>query len=149
MFKLANDNNPFLLAHEQEELTALEKLRFVFKNDLRPRLHMSDNEKVERQKMVDNAVVFKNELISQVNIIAPHVEKLLLAGNEDGSLAVKYPKQTAQVICLLVSSWLNAFQVPYEEYTDKVLFFEQLGDLLGVPFMDEEMKELFLEIGKN
>ena len=50
----------------------------------------------------------------------------------------------------MVSSWLDifTFQVSYSEYADKVSFLELLGKLLGVPFMDKEMKELFLEIGK-
>ena len=36
-----------------------------------------------------------------------------------------------------------AFEVSYEEYVDKVLFFEQLSASLGVPVMDEEMKEIY------
>ena len=42
MYKSFNDNNPFVLANRQKELNALEKLRFVFKLDLTPRLDMSD-----------------------------------------------------------------------------------------------------------
>ena len=92
--------------------------------------------KKEMQKMADSPVVFKNEMLTQLNIVAPHIEKLLVEGNRDGSISVKYPKQTAQVISLLVSSWLSsfAFDVPYTEYSDKVLFLEQLGDVLGVTF---------------
>ncbi|MGL4697492.1 TetR/AcrR family transcriptional regulator [Enterococcus larvae] len=151
MYKSFSDNNPFILAQKQEGLNALEKLRYVFKIDLRPRLDMSDSLKVEMQEMADNSVVFKNELLSQVNVVAPHIEKLLLEGNEDGSLSVKYPKQVSQIISLLVSSWLSsfAFHVSYGEYADKVSFLEQLGEVLGVPFMDEELKELFLEIGRK
>lgn len=151
MNKSFNDNNPFTLSHKQDGLNALEKLRSVLKRDLRPRLEMSDSLRTEMQKMADNPVVFKNEMLSQVNLVAPYIERLLLEGNEDGSISVKYPKQAAQTISLLVSSWLSsfAFQVPYKEYADKVLFLEQLGEVLGVPFMDKEMKELFLEIGKQ
>lgn len=147
--KSFNDNNPFILANKQNGLNALEKLRFVFKHDLSPRLEMSDSLRAEMQKMADNPVVFKNEMLSQVNVVAPFVEKLLLEGNKDGSICVEYPKQVSQIISLLVSSWLSpfAFQVSYKEYSDKVLFLEQLGNVLGVPFMDKEMKELFLKIG--
>lgn len=148
--KSFNDNNPFALANRQEGLNALEKLRFVLKLDLRPRLEMSDSLRTEMQKMADNPVVFKNEMLSEVNVVAPYIERLLLEGNEDGSFSVKYTKQVSQIISLLVSSWLSsfAFQVSYKEYADKVSFLEQLGEVLGVPFMDKEMKELFLEIGK-
>ena len=150
IYKSFNDNNPFILANKQEGLNALEKLRFVFKLDLRPRLDMDDTLKSDMQKLGDNPIIFKNELLTQINVVAPHVERLLTEGNKDGSLSVKYPKQTAQVISLLVSSWLDifTFQVSYSEYADKVSFLELLGKLLGVPFMDKEMKELFLEIGK-
>ncbi len=151
MYKSFNDNNPFTLAHKQEGLNALEKLRFVFKLDLCPRLDMSDSLRTEMQKLAGNPVVFKNETLFQANVVAPYVEKLLLEGNEDGSISVKYPKQVSQIISLLIALWLSSFsfQVPYKEFADKVSFLEQLGEVLGVPFMDKEMKELFLEIGKR
>ena len=47
MYKSFNDNNPFVLANRQKELNALEKLRFVFKLDLTPRLDMSDSLRAE------------------------------------------------------------------------------------------------------
>ncbi len=151
MYKSFNDNNPFTLAHKQEGLNALEKLRFVFKLDLRPRLDMSDSLRTEMLKLAGNPVVFKNETLFQANVVAPHVERLLLEGNEDGSISVKYPKQVSQILSLLIASWLSSFsfQVPYKEFADKVSFLEQLGEVLGVPFMDKEMKELLLEIGKR
>lgn len=151
MYKSFNDNNPFLLANRQKELNALEKLRFVFKLDLTPRLDMSDSLRAEMKKLSDSPVVFKNEMLTQVNVVAPYVEKLLIEGNTDGSISVKYPKQTAQVISMLIASWLSpfTFQVSYNEYSDKVSFLEQLGQVLGVPFMDKEMKELLEEIGKH
>lgn len=112
---------------------------------------MSDSLRAEMKKLSDSPVVFKNEMLTQVNVVAPYVEKLLIEGNTDGSISVKYPKQTAQVISMLIASWLSpfTFQVSYKEYSDKVSFLEQLGQVLGVPFMDKEMKELLDEIGKH
>ena len=138
-------------SNRQKELNALEKLRFVFKLDLTPRLDMSDSLRAEMKKLSDSPVVFKNEMLTQVNVVAPYVEKLLIEGNTDGSISVKYPKQTAQVISMLIASWLSpfTFQVSYKEYSDKVSFLEQLGQVLGVPFMDKEVKELLDEIGKH
>ncbi len=148
--KTYNENNPFILADKMEGCNAYEKLRSVFLLGLSPRLEMSDSMKTEMQKMADNPIVFKNEILSEVNVVAPYIEKLIQEGNEDGSMSVKYPKQVAQVVSLLVSSWLSpfTFPVPYKEYADKVAFLEQLADILGVPFMEDEMKEIFLEIGK-
>lgn len=151
MYKSFEDNNPFELANSQKGATALDKLKFVFKFDLRPRIEMSDSLRKEMRKMSDDPVVFKNEVLSQVNVIAPNIEKLLIEGNADGSISVQYPKQVAQVISLLVSSWLSSFtfQVSRNEYAEKVLFLEYLCELLGVPFLDAEMKTLFLKIGEN
>ena len=72
-------------------------------------------------------------------------------GNKDGSMNVVFPKQASQIIAWLTASWLTpyAFEVSYEEYVDKILFFEQLSTSLGVPVMDEEMKEIYLTIGRN
>ena len=151
MYKSFEDNNPFLLINKQTELNALEKFRLIAKLNLRPRLDISDNMRKQMKKLASNSVVFKNEMIFQVNVMAPYMEKLLIEGNKDGSMDVAFPKQVAQSLSLLIASWLSpyAFEVTYEEYVDKVLFFEQLGVLLGVPFMDEEMKELYLAFGSS
>jgi AcrR family transcriptional regulator len=142
-------DNPYLLADKQEGLNALEKLRFAAKLSLRSNLDMSDSMRVQIKKLASNPVVFKNEIIFQVNVMATYIEKLLIEGNKDGSMNVVLPKQTSQTIAFLVASWLSpyAFEVSYEEFIDKVLFFEQLSTLLGVPIMDEEMKEIYLTLG--
>ena len=149
MYKSFECNNTYLLAEKQEGLNALEKLRFVIKLNLRPRLDISDGMRKQMRKLGSNPVVFKNEIIFQVNVMATYIEKLLIEGNKDGSMNVAFPKQTSQ-IALLIVSWISpyTFEVPYKEFVDKILFFEQLTLLLGVPLMDEEMKELYLEFGK-
>lgn len=151
MYKSFEDDNPFLLANKQKGLNALQKFQFIAKLNLRPRLDISDSMRSQMKKLANNSVVFKNEMIFQVNVMAPYMEKLLIEGNKDGSMNVAFPKQVSQSLSLLIASWLSpyAFEVPYNEYVDKVLFFEQLGVLLGVPFMDEEMKELYLAFGSS
>jgi len=112
-------------------------------------LDISDSMRAQMKKLANDPVVFKNELIFQVNVMATYIEKLLIEGNKDGSMNVVFPKQASQTIAFLSASWLNsyAFEVSYEEYVDKVLFFEQLSTLLGVPIMDEEMREIYLTLG--
>ncbi|MDO4275627.1 MAG: TetR/AcrR family transcriptional regulator [Eubacteriales bacterium] len=150
MYKSFEDDNPYLLADKLKGLNALEKLRFVIKLTLRPRLDVSDSMREQMKKLANNSVIVKNEMIFQVNVMAGYMEKLLLEGNKDGSMNVSHPKQVAQITMLIVL-WLTpyVFEVPYEEYIDKVVFFEQLGILLGVPFMDEEIKELYLKLGEQ
>lgn len=149
MYKSFECNNTYLLADKQVGLNALEKLRFAIKLNLRPRLDSSDGMRRQMRKLSSNSVVFKNEMLFQVNVMSAYIEKLLIEGNKDGSMNVVFPKQVSQ-IALLVVSWIGpyAFEVPYKEFVDKILFFEQLTILLGVPLMDEEMKEIYLELGK-
>lgn len=146
-----DDDNPYLLAYKQKGLNALEKLRFAAKLSLRSHLETSESMRVEMKKLASDPIVFKNEMIFQVTVMASYIEKLLNEGNEDGSMNVAFPKQTSQTIAWLVASWLSPYllEVSYEEYIDKISYFEQLGVLLGAPIMDEEMKEIYFEIGRN
>ena len=146
-----NDDNPYLLAYKQKGLNALEKLRFAAKLSLRSHLDIGESTKVQMKKLASDPIVFKNEIIFQVTVMATYIEKLLIEGNKDGSMNVVFPKQASQTIAWLVASWLSPYllEVSYEEYLNKVLFFEQLSTSLGVPVMDEEMKEIYLSLGKN
>lgn len=149
MYKSFECDNTYLLADQQEGLNALEKLHFVIKQNLRPRLEISDGMRKQMRKLGSNPVVFKNEIMFQVNVMSAYIEKLLIEGNQDGSIHVAFPKQVSQ-IALLIVAWISpyTFEVPYQEYIDKILFFEQLTNSLGVPLIDEEIKQLYLEFGK-
>lgn len=149
MYKSFECDNTYLLADQQEGLNALEKLHFVIKQNLRPRLEISDGMRRQMRKLGSNPVVFKNEIMFQVNVMSAYIEKLLIEGNKDGSIHVAFPKQVSQ-IALLIVAWISpyTFEVPYQEYVDKILFFEQLTNSLGVPLIDEEIKQLYLEFGK-
>ena len=151
MYKSFECDNPYLLADKQKGLNALEKLRFAAKLSLRSNLDMSDGMAAQIKKLASNPVVFKNEIIFQVNVTATYIEKLLIEGNKDGSMNVAFPKQASQTISWLVGSWLSPheFEVSYEEYVDKVSFLEQLLISLGVPVMDEEMKEIYFTLSKH
>lgn len=149
MYKSFECDNTYLLADQQKGLNALEKLHFVIKQNLRPRLEISDGMRKQMRKLGSNPVVFKNEIMFQVNVMSAYIEKLLMEGNQDGSIHVAFPKQVSQ-IALLIVAWISpyTFEVPYQEYVDKILFFEQLTNTLGVPLIDEEIKQLYLEFGK-
>ena len=146
-----DDDNPYRMAYKQKGLNALEKLRFAAKLSLRSHLDSSESMRAEMKKLASDPIVFKNEMIFQVTTMAGYIEKLLTEGNEDGSMNVAFPRQASQNIAWLAASWLSPYllEVSYEEYIDKILYFEQLGALLGVPIMDEEMKEIYFEIGRK
>lgn len=146
-----SDDNPYLLAYKQKGLNALEKLRFAAKLSLRSHLDMSESMRVQIKKLSSDPIIFKSEMIFQVTVMATYIEKLLIEGNEDGSMNVVFPKQASQTIAWLDASWLSSyvFEVSHEEFVDKVLFFEQFSTSLGVPVMDEEMKEIYLTISRR
>ncbi len=151
MYKSFESDNPYLLADKQEGLNALERLRFAAKLSLRSSLDMSDSMRVQMKKLANDPIIFKNEMIFQVTVMATYIEKLLIEGNKDGSMNVVFPKQASQTIAWLVASWLSsyAFEVSYAEYVDKVLFLEQLTISLGVPIVDEELKEIYFTLGRS
>ena len=144
-----NDDNPYLLAQKQTDLNALEKLRFAAKLSLRSHLDRSESVRDEIKKLSSDPIVFKNEIMFQVTVMATYIEKLLIEGNKDGSMHVAFPKQASQTISWLVASWLSPYllEVSYEEYMDKISYFEQLSTSLGVPVMDEELKQIYGALG--
>ncbi|MCL2228856.1 MAG: TetR/AcrR family transcriptional regulator [Firmicutes bacterium] len=133
--KVFSDNNPFIDISKRQELNALEKMRLMVKinDDLLGKSVVN-----EFQKTLDNPTLFKSEIFSQVNTVAPFLEKLLADGNKDGSMSVKYPKQTAQILCLM-NVWLN-FDVPEKEFADKISFYGHLAESLGIPIMTDEIE---------
>lgn len=151
MYKSFEDNNPYLAVSSRAELNALEKLQSVIKQNMQPRLENDENTKLQMKKLANNPVVFKNEMLFQVNVMSVYLENLFKEGNIDGSMSVDYPKQAAQIIALLVGSWLSpyVFDVTYEEYAEKISFFEQLTKLLGVDLMDNKIVQQYLDFGKQ
>jgi len=144
MVQMFLEHNPYTIALEQESLNALEKLRFAIK--LNQSMQSDPALVKELQKAFENPVIFKSNLLMNVNIGAPFIEKILIEGNKDGSMTVAHPKQTAEIFHVLSSTWLDTdvFPVSYEEYADKIMFMEYLCELLGVPFVDNELRETFL-----
>ena len=141
------ENNPFTAASKKKGLNALEKLRFVLKLNFNNNYNNISMVNEVHKAVEKNPAIFKSEFLSQLSTVAPYIEKLLIEGNEDGSLSVKYPKQAAEVLALLPSQWFNyeVFQIPYQEFADRVSFLTHLMEKLGVPALNDELKELALK----
>lgn len=150
MYKVYLDNNPFIIVSKEKGLNALEKLRLGSMMSLDSEAG-STARIGEIRKIMDDPVTFKSEVYSQVNIIAPFIEKLLEEGNEDGSISIQYPKQASQVIAILSNLWLNpfVFQVSYQEFADKIAFIEHFAELMGISFLDNEIKEKLMRLYEN
>ena len=136
------DDNPFIEAHKQEGLNALEKLRFALKLNLSWNFE-NTGMTAELRKVMEDPIMFKSEYVTQVNTVAPYIEALIIEGNKDGSMSVAYPRQLAQLIALLPNFFLSPvlFKVSYEEFADKIAFFVQMTETLGLPIVDAELKK--------
>ena len=149
--KMFYDNNPFETASKEAGLNALEKLQLALKLDFAKNID-NDGMTKELSKVLNNPIIFKSGFLSQLNTIAPYIEKLLAEGNEDGSLAVKYPKQTAQLLAILPNFWFShgyshdVSQVTRQELYDRLSFIEYLSERLGVPVIDNDCKEMLSKI---
>ena len=77
--KMFYDNNHFLKVSKQTGLNALEKLRLAVKLNLFENLK-NDGMVNELLKAKENPVIFKSEFLSQLNTVAPYIEKLLIEG---------------------------------------------------------------------
>ena len=146
--KIFFDNNPFVLVSKRNDLNAIEKLRLTFKISLESNFSNANRGRAkELHKALDNPVTFKSEFESQLHTVAPYIEKLILEGNKDGSISVKYPKQTSEILAILPSMWIGPtmFNVGFQEVIDKVLFFKHMTDSIGIPIASDEVIEQVLK----
>jgi len=76
---------------------------------------------------------------------------LLIEGNKDGSISVSHPKKAAQVLIMLYSVWINPaiFRVPYQEFCEKLSFAEYFCEKIGVPVVNDEIKDLLIQLYKS
>ena len=93
-------------------------------------------------------LVVKSNILFLLEDLAPAVEKRLIEGNEDGSISTLYPKHTAQAMVLVLDKWINhtIFRMSEHEFSERLLFLEHFCKQLGVPVVDDEIKELFTRI---
>lgn len=82
-----------------------------------------------------------------INLIAPHICKLIEEGNQDGSLQVVYPKQASETLLLLSNLWLSpiTFTVTKEEYSNKIQHFKILFEGIGLPLINDEIFSSFIK----
>ena len=143
--KIFTDNNPFTAVSKEKGLNALERLRLILKICVGETAANAARSS-EFLQAIENPVIFKSEFLSQINTIAPFFEELFVAGNKDGSLAVQHPKQAAQAFASLSNIWMthDISKISRQEFNDRISFLGHMMDVLGVPFVNEEIKELTL-----
>lgn len=74
------------------------------------------------------------------------LEQILIRCNEDGSLKIKNPKHTAEIIGLLLNFWLNpgVFDGTWEELMSRVDFYKSMMLDMGIDIIDDEVHDAFI-----
>lgn len=88
-----------------------------------------------------NPKMLSMELKSIQTEIAPMVMPFIEEGIRDGSITTKYPKQAAEVFLILSNIWINplVFSVEEEEFVNKILFYKELFEGIGMPVVTDEV----------
>lgn len=78
-----------------------------------------------------------------VEITAPRLAPFIEEGIRDGSIQSDHPRQLAEVLLLLLNVWLNplVFSDSEEIFEQKFAFLKDMTDAIGVPVLNEELKE--------
>ncbi|MEH6943226.1 TetR/AcrR family transcriptional regulator [Bacillus sp. JJ722] len=134
-----NDRNPFKKFNNHKHLNALQKLKKII---------CAEFENLEKQQF-DKMAISLTENPKFVSILlngtlkhgVPLFQELIEEGKKDGSISVEDSKSASEVILLLNNVWLSPMigQVSEEDLERKILYLKNLTELMGVPFMDEEV----------
>jgi len=146
LMQLLIENNPYVEAMQLEGLTALEKIRYAYKKGVQiPFDAMLTND--DLLKNINDSVAFKCYVLFSMEVVSTYFEELIIEGNKDGSISAKYPKHTAHAALLLYNEWLiiNIIKMSPEEFAERVAFLQFFGEQMGVPIIDDELKELLVQ----
>ncbi|MGG5332791.1 TetR/AcrR family transcriptional regulator [Enterococcus sp. AZ163] len=137
--KIFFDNDPFEAIKKHTELTALEKIRLVIKQN------KSDEDQMELMKqsipLLENPHVLAKSLDTNRRILFPRWLELIEEGQKDGSIQVENAQPLAEFLVLL-DFWFipSLFPGGNEEFYQRYLFITELLDKMGLPIRDEEME---------
>ena len=138
--KLFSDNNPFDEAKKQDNLTGLEKLKYVLQ-----RASTVDSESQQLSISVMQLLsspAFLKKLIIDTNrdTLAPICRDIIEEGIKDGSIKVQNAKITAEIFIFLVNFWNipTIFPITEEEAREKIIMIKEILDTIGHPVIDDE-----------
>ncbi|WP_152396098.1 TetR/AcrR family transcriptional regulator [Paenibacillus guangzhouensis] len=137
--RLALENNPFEQTKDITGLNGLEKLKNAFL------LSFTNQGQMDAIKSIPSILrspkLIANQLMDCINTGAPDILFFIEEGMKDGSLSIKYPKQTAETLMLLTNMWISPviFAVDTEEYMNKARHLRELYNGIGLPIIDEQI----------
>lgn len=78
--------------------------------------------------------------------IVPQIERYLIEGNQDGSLSVQQPRQMAEIIILLISTWFipALFPTTMDTFFEKLTACSRVFAQSGINILSEEVMEEIL-----
>lgn len=143
------DMNWFITIQKDTKTTGLEKIRKVFRHEL------GDDKKRKMDKLstpfFKDPTMLLHQLESSVHEVAPVFASFIEEGNADGSLSVEHPGEVAEILLLLINVWLNPFLFPgtITTFQTKMETFNQMMAGLGLPILDEPLKEICINYYKD
>lgn len=101
--------------------------------------------------IMNNPKFLAMEVFESVDEYSYVIGSYIEAGNQDGSMNVKYPQEAAEILMLLANVWINplVFPVEMEKFERKMLCFKEVLDGIGIPVMDDEVIQALLEMKRN
>lgn len=81
----------------------------------------------------------------------PLFEELMSEGIRDGSIQVQNPRLVSEVFMILANIWANPLLWDYtqEEFADRVILIGEILAGLGLPIVDQEIKDVILKYYKQ
>lgn len=88
-------------------------------------------------------IFVSKQLRDCVDSVAPKLQEFFDEGLKDGSITVQYPKQVAETFSILLTLWFNPILFPTskEEYIQKYDYLKYMLDNIGLPVLDDELRE--------
>lgn len=132
-------NNPFDAVVQRSDLNSLQKIQNVLLLNFADKERMNIN--FQSLPLMKNPRILVDAIKSNQDVVSPMFFRLLIEGNQDGSLSTAYPRELAEVFTLLLTLWLSpaVFPASSEEITRKFQFLADMTRQMGVPIINEEI----------
>lgn len=123
----------------QQDLTGLEQLQQLLLEGI------SNDESLTNFSasfpLLDNPKFFMMHVKNNNEILVPYIEKMIISGNQDGSLNVPYPKQMAEVVILVLVTWFTNALFPTEvtDILPKINAAKHVLNSVGLNILSDEI----------
>ena len=146
------DGDSFLSSRfekDENNYTALDKL----KNMILASFQQEESQDIlwESEALLKNPKFLTNHMNACIQHIIPRVRLLIEEGNRDGSMNVESIDETAEMITFLLNVWCipAIFPTSAKQLVNRFELLRKQMDLLGIPFIDDEVMEACKEFAQN